>query len=106
MAKVIWNKRAELLFYEHIVYAQSEFGITTALRWINQRSKIIARLRNYPESYSPEKLLKNRKRTYRAAIIMKNFKLIYAYFPTSGTVHIVDLWDMRMNPASLRKRIR
>jgi len=42
MAKVIWNKRAEFLFSEHIAYARNEFGITTALRWINQRNKIVS----------------------------------------------------------------
>ncbi len=37
--------------------------------------------------------------------MMKNFKLVYVYYPSSDTVHIVDIWDMRMNPEKLKKRI-
>ena len=37
---------------------------------------------------------------------MKNFKLIYVYYPSSDTVRIVDIWDMRMNPETLQIRIK
>ena len=37
---------------------------------------------------------------------MKNFKIVYVYYPSSDTVRIVDIWDMRMNPKNLKQRIR
>ena len=36
---------------------------------------------------------------------MKNFKIVYVYYPSSDTVRIVDIWDMRMSPERLKKRI-
>ena len=54
MAKIIWKKKAEILLADHITYARQEFGVTTAQRWMNWVNKIEARLRRYPESYTPE----------------------------------------------------
>ena len=105
MAKIIWNKRAELLFAEHIEYARCEFGVSTALRWINQKNQIEARLRCHPESYPPEPIASNKQRVFRGIIVMKSFKLIYVYYPSSDIVRIVDIWDMRMNPKALAKRL-
>lgn len=106
MAKVIWNKRAELLFAEHIEYARYEYGFTTAQRWFDQKNRIEARLQNHPESYTPEPFVVYRRRIYRSAILMKSFKLVHVYYPSSDTVRIVDIWDMRMNPETLMKRIK
>ena len=37
---------------------------------------------------------------------MRNFKIIFYYNETEDTVSIVDIWDSRMNPQTLIKRIR
>lgn len=105
MAKIIWKKKAEILLADHIAYARQEFGVTTARRWMNRVNKIEARLRRYPESYTPEPFVLNKRHLYRSALMMKNFKLVYVYYPSSDTVRIVDIWDMRMNPEKLKKRI-
>ena len=34
------------------------------------------------------------------------FKIIYYYDETEDIIHIVDIWDTRMNPQTLVKRIR
>ena len=104
MAKIKWNKRARILFREHIIYARLEFGETTALRWFGQKERIENRLRVHPESYTPEPLI-GRSHIYRSAIIMKRFKIIHVYMPSSDTVRIVDIWDMKMNPEKLKRRI-
>ena len=100
-----WNKKARFLFKENIRYAKLEFGQSTALRWIEERHMIEERLRVQPESYPPEPLIE-KCRTYRWAKIVRNFKLIYYYAPSSDIVRITDIWDMRMNPETLKKRIK
>jgi len=105
VATIKWNKRARRVFAEHINYARQEFGVTTAFRWFEKKNVIEERIRQYPESYPIESLLMHKRRIYRGAVLMKNFKLLYVYYPTSDTVRIVDIWDMRMSPENLKKRI-
>ena len=105
MATIRWNKKSRLLFRDYIAYAQIEFGEETASRWYKQKVKIEERLRKHPESYSPEPLIV-KGHIYRSAIIMKRFKIVHFYISSSDTVRIVDIWDMRMNPETLRKRIQ
>lgn len=104
MVTIRWNKKARQLFREHIIYARSEYGETVASRWYLQMKKIEDRLRKHPESYTPEPLI-IKSHVYRRAIIMRRFKIIHFYIPSSNTVRIVDIWDMRMNPEALKKRI-
>ena len=68
-------------------------------------SEIDKRLRMYPESYTPEPLLKDRGILYRFCFLMKRFKLIFYYESESDTVHIVDLWDTKQKPITLIQRI-
>lgn len=105
MATIRWNKKARRLFREHIIYARTEFGEETALRWYRQLNIIEDRLRNYPESYTPEPLIV-KSHVYRSTSIMQRFKIVHFYIPSSNTVRIVDIWDMRMNPLKLKRRIR
>jgi len=37
---------------------------------------------------------------------MRRFKLVHYYAKTSDTVYITDIWDMRMSPETLKKRIK
>ena len=105
MVTIRWNKKARRLFREHILYARDEVGEETALRWYRQMINIENRLRLHPESYTPESLIV-KSHVYRSAIIMKRYKIVHFYIPSSNTVRIVDIWDMRMNPENLRQRIK
>lgn len=105
MATIKWNKKARLLFVGHIDYAFQEFGTITAVRWFTRKKKIEDSISKFPESFPREPLLLNRRRIYRRAVLMGNFKLIYVYYPSTDTVRIVDIWDMRMNPDTLKRRI-
>ena len=106
MAKIVWKKKAERLFFERVEYAYHEFGKTTALRWQTGRKRIEHQLEEHPESHTPESLLANRKRLFRSCHIMKRFKIVHYYAKSSDTVHIVDIWDTRMSPENLKKRIK
>ena len=91
---------------EHINYAYQEFGVTTASKWYAAKNGIERQISMFPESVPLEPLLRNKHRIYRRAVLMKNFKVIYVYYPTSDTVRIVDIWDARMNPENLKQRIK
>ena len=105
MVTIRWNKKARRLFREHIIYARAEFGEETALRWYRQISNIEDRLRHHPESYAQEHLIV-KSHVYRSVVIMGRFKIVHFYTPSSNTVRIVDIWDMRMSPENLKRRIK
>lgn len=95
MAVVKWKTPAYRLFNEYVESALLEYGKKTAERWLSDAATIYDRLQKFPESYSPEPLLRDRKR----------FRLVYYYNPHTDIVRIVDIWDTRMNPETLIMRI-
>ena len=103
MAKVVWREKASLLLEAHIDYALAEFGRKAVCNWYRDIQRIETRLATHPESFTPEPLLAHRGKTYRGAILMKNFKLIHFYDTESDIVYIDYIWDMRMKPAKLKK---
>ena len=106
MAQVNWTKKAERVFFARVLHAYNEFGTTTARRWQEERMRIEHHLEKFPESYTPESLLSNRKLFYRSCHIMRRFKIVYYYSKTSDIVRIVDIWDTKQHPENLKKRIK
>ncbi|MBQ9355864.1 MAG: type II toxin-antitoxin system RelE/ParE family toxin [Prevotella sp.] len=107
MAKIVWQKRAIRVLDERIAYASAEFGKATAKRWIDEIAHAEARISSMPMSYTPEPLLEGKKHVYRYCHLMnRRFKLIYCYYPSSGIVRIADIWDTRINPETLKRRIK
>jgi plasmid stabilization system protein ParE len=87
--------------------ARIEYGQKTAERWISEAAEIFARLQRFPESYTPEPLLKDKKRKYRSCRMMGGrFRMVYYFNPSTNIARIVDIWDTRMNPETLMKRIK
>ncbi len=106
MAKVIWHSNAQSMLDYHIEYALAEFGKKTALRWRREIEAFEEQMKKYPESYTPEALLRGKPVLYRSRHLMnRRFKLIHYYNESTDTVHVVDIWDTRMNPSKLIKRI-
>ena len=107
MAKIIWHEKATQEFMNYVENANVEFGKSTGQRWLKERKEIEWRLERYPTSYTPEELLRGMKVIYRRCHIMnRRFKIIYTYDEVEETVHIMDVWDTRMNPKALIKRIK
>ena len=79
---------------------------TPNMRWLNERIKMADRLENHPTSYPPEELLSDREICFRSHQIMSRFKFVHYYDEEIDTVFIVDIWDMKMNPKTLIKRIK
>ena len=107
MAKIEWHDNAKKLFRDYVENANTEFGKTTGRRWLKERTDIEWRLERQPVSFPPEELLQGKTILYRRCHLMnRRFKIIYTYDETVDTVHIMDIWDTRMNPKALIKRIR
>lgn len=105
MAQVKWTTKADRLFDQYVFNAYLEYGQKTSKRWMQERIAFADRVAKHPESYSPETLLAGRKRKYRSCHILGRFKIVHYYAKSSDTVHIVDIWDMRMSPENLKRRI-
>ena len=105
MAEVKWRKPAWRLFNNYVENAKVEYGQKTATKWLTEASVIYDRLQKHPISYTLEPLLTGKRHQYRSCHIMRRFKLVYYYAPKSDTVYIRDLWDTRMNPETLKRRI-
>jgi hypothetical protein len=107
MAKVIWEDNATVVLLEYIENARIEYGNSTVKRWQKERKSIEWRLVRYPVSYPIEEMLQERNILYRCCHLMnRRFKIIYYYNETEDTVRVVDIWDTRMDPKTLVKRIR
>ena len=106
MAKVKWTVKADRLFDKFVFNAFLEYGRKTSRKWMQERIAFADRVVHHPESYTPEALLSDRKRQYRSCQIMGRFKIVYYYAKSSDTVHVVDIWDTKMNPETLIHRIK
>lgn len=107
MAKIIWRKRPLLLFDTYIGNALEEYGRSTAIKWTEDIEEMEQRLIKFPTSYTPEKLLLGKKRLFRGCHIMnRRFKVIYTYDENKDIVYIIDIWDTKMNPQALIRRIK
>ena len=107
MAVIEWNESAWQLYNDMLEYAREEFGEKTGRRWESELLSIYERLRLFPESYPPEDLLKEEPVLYRRCSMMhRRFRLVYYYDESEDIVHIVDIWDSRMNPEALIRRIK
>ena len=105
MAKIIWRPRAIRQLNAIIDYSVPEFGMIAFKRLDKRIMEISERLEKYPESFTPEPLLKNDKILFRFCPLRKRHKIIFHYVEAKDTVYIDDIWDTRMNPNRLRKRI-
>jgi plasmid stabilization system protein ParE len=107
MAKIDWSDEAKLAFKSYVENGRIEFGAKTAKRWLSERKDIEWRLERFPESYPPKELLPGRLFLYRRCHLMnKRFKFIYYYDAIEDTVHIVRIWDTKMNHKALIRNIK
>lgn len=107
MAAIEWKPVTWQLYNDYLEDARIAYGEKTAQRWENEIVHIYDRLKKHPISYTQEELLRGRKPIYRRCLIMsRRFKIIYYYDESEDVVHIVDIWDTRMNPKALIKRIK
>ena len=107
MAVIEWTDKAWQFYNEYLENARYEYGAKTARRWEKELLKIYDRLKLYPTSYTLESLLVGKRVLFRRCHIMnRRFKIIYYYDEAEDVVHLVDIWDTKMNPKTLMRRIK
>ena len=107
MAIIEWDPQAWQLYNDLLENGRLEFGEKTARRWEDEIFYIYDRLKYFPTSFTPESLLKGKSHLYRGCLLMRRrFKLIYYYDEAEDVVHILDIWDTKMNPQALIRRIK
>ena len=107
MAVIEWRPETWRLYNDYLEHARVEFGEKTARRWEDEIVHIYERLKQHPTSYSKVEMLQGRTLLYRGCLIMnRRFKIIYYYDEVEDSVHIIDIWDTRMNPTSLIRRVK
>lgn len=99
-----WTKRAESEFYKTIDYIRDNFGNKAAVSFLEDVNKWVEWIVENPTISPQEPMLSDCKTIYRSRVVGKHSKLVYRN--TSTTVYIVDIWDMRRNPALLVSRIK
>ena len=93
-------RRMLIAITDYYAEAGGMSSVDNLLNTIRQKS---IRIAQYPNSGTPEELLRDRKRFYRSLILNKRIKMVY--FVEDETIHIAAFWDMRMHPDKLRRRI-
>ena len=107
MAVIEWKTEAWQLYNDYLENARLAYGKKTACRWEKELLQIYDRLKLFPTSYPPEELLQGSMILYRRCSMMnRRFKLIYSYDEVNDTIHILDVWDTKMNPKALVRRIK
>ena len=107
MAVIEWTDKAWQLYNEYLENARYEYGAKTARRWEKELLNIYDRLKLHPTSYTLESLLDGKRVLFRRCHIMnRRFKIIYYYDEAEDVVHLVDIWDTKMNPKTLMRRIK
>ncbi|MBQ5451795.1 MAG: type II toxin-antitoxin system RelE/ParE family toxin [Bacteroidales bacterium] len=105
MAEIKIAVKAQISLKDFMLYSEEEFG-QKALKKLQEKVwQKIADLEKFPEIGFPEPLLSNREECFRACIVQKPIKMVYHYDKDADTDYIDNFWDMRRNPASLKKNI-
>ena len=104
--EVKWYAKAQLHWNEQLEYCAENFGKNIALESIQAVEEKIERICKFPESGTPEPLLKDEKLIYRFFCIQKRIKLIYRFDEQRQIIYIVDVWNTRMSPHHLLERIK
>ena len=98
--QVKWFEKAQQHWDEQLEYCAETFGMKTALDSIKTVDE------KFPESGTPEPLLRGERFMYRFVHIQKRIKLIYRYDEQQQIIYIVDVWNTRMSPEHLIKRMK
>ncbi|MBQ8988557.1 MAG: type II toxin-antitoxin system RelE/ParE family toxin [Prevotella sp.] len=106
MAIVTWDIQAVETRIALLEYGAENFGPITAKKFSEEIDRLEKFIALNPESGFIEPLLQGLGRLFRGKNFKKHFRLIFFYDEEKDNVHIVDIWDTRMAPKTLIKRIK
>lgn len=97
------SKRAQRQWLQILVYYNEMGGERAATKLHQKYLQKQKRLLKFPESGTPELLLRDRKIHYRSVIINDYYKMVY--YIKGDVLRVAAFWDMRMHQDNLRKRV-
>lgn len=89
---VKWTKDAKEDYSEILIWLENQYGIESALAFLESTEKLIEQISVFPESCKASPKFKN----IRKGTIKKRTSLIYRL--SSNKIEILHLWDNRANP--------
>ena len=105
MAKIKWDKLGRQSLFEILRYGSQVWG-KKAAKNLRLKIKDAERLLSAnPLMGKNEPELQGSKLQFRSLVIHEHYKLIYYYAPEKDLLRIVDIWNTRMSPANLVKRM-
>lgn len=97
-----WSARFAKKWRNIVIYTLDNYGQRQALKNAERLEYLEHILLNNPKYGHPEPFLKDiSKRDYRSLMFFGIYKIIY--YPTRATIHLVDIWNMKMSPKRLTK---
>ena len=103
---VEWFDEAQEHWIEQLDYCAKNFGESIASELIKRADEKIDRICKFPESGTPEPLLKDEKQISRYVLIQRRIKFIYQYDVEQQTIYIMDVWNTNMDPKHLLDRMK
>ena len=101
--KVIWIPFAQNEVRKTAQYINKEFGKESRDQFISEIRNISRLLGENPNLGKPEPLLADYTKMYRSYVMNHLNKIIY--WIAEDRIEIVDLWDVRRDPNTLKNQI-
>ena len=99
MALIIkWNKRANTSFDKTVDYLENEWGIESAIKFVQKVNRVLIFMRSYPEIGKQE----NPKTDLFSIVIVKQITLFYRL--KSDAIILLNFFDTRKNPVKKPNR--
>ena len=99
MALIIkWNKRAKNSFDKTVDYLENEWGIDSAIKFVQKVNRVLMLLQSYPEIGKQE----NPRTDLFSIVIVKQITLFYRL--KSDTIILLNFFDTRKSPVKKPKR--
>jgi len=100
--EVIWSEFAEKQLDEIFEYYEEKAGERVALEMVQGLLNEPNRLEKDPFIGQKERLLKERKISYRY-LVFKHFKIIYSVDEENGFIKIADVFGTRQKPNKIER---
>ena len=101
--KVIWIPFAQNEVRKTARYINKEFGKESRDQFINEVRNVSRLLGENPNLGKPEPLLAEYTKMYRSYVMNHLNKIIY--WIAENQIEVVDFWDVRRDPMTLRNQI-
>lgn len=101
--KVIWMPFARNEVRKTARYINKEFGKESRDQFIDEVRNVSRLLGENPNLGKPEPLLSDYEKEYRSYVMNHLNKIIY--WIAGNHIEVVDLWDVRRDPMTLKNQI-